>query len=153
MQVTGTNNSHMIFDKKADTIAELSSAQKDKAREVLAGVAKKNSIEDQINAYQAGMKSAEELNEVSNNEYTQNKFPEDYLDFSKDLMRSNNLQTIIETYEPKKENTEEKPMDNPVTIQPIMKEIHTNVEKFNDFKTKNMTQQNIQTYMKNSLFI
>ena len=70
--------------------------QRDEARELATGIAKKNSVEDQIEVYVTSTQNANEQYEDANEVQDTQASTENYTDFMNDLRRSDNYQTFLD---------------------------------------------------------
>jgi len=70
--------------------------QRDEMRQAAAGIAKKNSVEDQIAIYAKTTQNANAQYEDTNEVQDAQSYTENYTDFMKDVRRSENYQTYLD---------------------------------------------------------
>ena len=130
-----------VNNQKPQNPKELSQEQ----REVITDVAAYKTTQDKVEIYAKGTQNANEINDKATGESNSNS-TEAYVDFSKDVQQSNNLNTAV---------------NNGADFSNIFKaeeatplsSLQQSVQNFNDIKADVQRSENINTYAQNSNYL
>ena len=142
VSTTTTNiNSYVNNNQRPQNPQDLTQDQ----REVITGLAENKTTNDKIDAYVQGTQDANEVYDKASGESSESA-TQAYVDFSKDVQRSNNLNTAV---------------DSGADFSSIFKEeessplssLQLSVQNFNTIQSDVKRSENINTYIENSNFL